>query len=216
MIMPILILLLFVSCAHNPFMKKRIVAEEKSITLSDEQKQFELMQMVRQELREELQVFFEKNNVTPVMASTTVEAPAKAEKIKDTVGRVEWVGIANEGIRVKARVDTGAQTSSLHAMNIKEEIIDGIVHVRFETYDDQDNKFILIRPLLHQRKVRSTTGKSERYVIREKIRIGEREHTINVNLHNRSKLKYRFLVGRNLLLGKYKVDVSQSYLKGRN
>jgi len=145
------------------------------------------------------------------------EKASRSAKQKIILGRIEWVRVGDANIPMQARVDTGAKTTSIHATNIKEEMINGVTHVRFDTYDDEGNIHTLLRPILSQQKVISTSGKTNRrYVIREKILIGGTIYDISVNLHNRGKLKYNFLIGRNLLIGRFIVDVSLSYVFGRS
>lgn len=136
---------------------------------------------------------------------------------KVVVGRVEWVTVKSNGMKVKARVDTGAQTSSMHAENIVEKEIDGKKYVQFESTDDVENKkHVFLKEIVKSQRVRSSNGSvSRRFVVKMTILLGTQEHTINVNLNDREDLQYNFLIGRNLLMGKYAVDVSQTRLLGK-
>jgi hypothetical protein len=55
---------------------------------------------------------------------------------------------------------------------------------------------------------------SRRYVIKEKVKMGNIEREVLINLNDRSKMVYKFLVGRNLLLGRFIVDVARSHVLG--
>ncbi len=137
----------------------------------------------------------------------------KFEKL--IVGRVEWIELDNPKVRFKARVDTGAQTNSMHAENIKEKQIQGESYVEFTTKDFSGNKHTLLKKVIKKSKVKGTSGISgNRYVIRLNVLFGDRSIETNVNLNDRSNLRHKFLVGRNLLIGDYIVDVSQSRVLG--
>src|SRR5690606_4220591 len=117
----------------------------------------------------------------------------------------------------RARVDTGAQTCSLHAESIIEKDKNGKKYVEFATLDDEGNKYVFLKEVVKETKVKSTSGKSEkRYVVRMSFSFGGKDVIANVNLNNRSSLKHNFLIGRNLLMGEYVVDVSQSRLMEDN
>lgn len=136
-------------------------------------------------------------------------------KERTFLGRVEWVKIKDPEFEIQARVDTGAKTSSIHAENIKELQINGEPYVQFETLDNEDKKHTIVRRVVARTKVTSTSGDStNRYVIRSAIKLGHKTHDVNINLNDRSKLNYRMLIGRNLLIGNYIVDVAESHLLG--
>lgn len=135
---------------------------------------------------------------------------------KTVVGRVEWVKTINPEAAFRARVDSGAQTNSMHAENIKEVSRDGKDYVEFTSVDDEGAKHRFLREVLKKVKVKSTSGHSEdRYVVKMDLVFGGKRVTTNVNLNDRESLKHNFLIGRNLLLGNYIVDVSQSRLLGK-
>lgn len=145
------------------------------------------------------------------------QAKAKTSAIgKIVLGRIEWVRIDSNKMDVKARVDSGAQTSSLHAKNITEKVIDGKKYVQFESLDHKGKSHVFIKEVVKRSRVRSSNGEvSKRYVVKFKLSLGKQQHRLNVNLNDRQDLEYNFLIGRNLLMGKYIVDVSQSRLLGR-
>jgi hypothetical protein len=73
----------------------------------------------------------------------------------------------------------------------------------------------LTRKVDTTQKVSNTAGfVSKRYVVREKIKMGKIEREILLNLNDRSRMDYKFLVGRNLLLGRFVVDVARSHVLG--
>ncbi len=191
----------------------------------------ELVQLIRSEIRQEVLADwrnnYEENLRQEILAEYLsnedvddktrgqIESQAKAAK-RPSLGRVEWVSLGADNIKMKARVDTGAKTTSIHAENIKEQLVNGEKYVRFTTVDEKGQKHTLLKPVVTQQRVRSTSGDvNERYVIQKNVRIGKREFKIAVNLNNREKLTHKFLIGRNLLIGNFNVDVSQTFMMGR-
>ena len=136
-------------------------------------------------------------------------------KEKVLIGRIEWVSMPELKIKHKARIDTGAKTTSMHAINIEEVEQRGELFVKFQTIDSEGKTVEVVRKVDTTQKVSNTAGLvSKRYVIKEKIKIGSIEREVNINLNDRTKMDYKFLVGRNLLLGRFIVDVARSHVLG--
>lgn len=136
-------------------------------------------------------------------------------KEKVLIGRIEWVSLPELKVKQKARIDTGAKTTSLHAVNIEEVEQRGELFVKFQTLDSDGKVVEIVRKVDTTQKVSNTAGfVSKRYVIKEKIKIGNVEREVLINLNDRSKMDYKFLVGRNLLLGRFIVDVARSHVLG--
>lgn len=143
--------------------------------------------------------------------------PAQAQLLKEKVliGRVEWVALPDLKIKHKARIDTGAKTTSMHAINIEEVQQRGELFVKFQTVDSEGKTVELVRKVDTTQRVSNTSGfVSRRYVIKEKIKIGAIEREVLINLNDRSKMEYKFLIGRNVLLGRFVVDVARSHVLG--
>lgn len=142
-------------------------------------------------------------------------AHAQLLKEKVLIGRIEWVSLPELKIKHKARIDTGAKTTSMHAVNIEEVEQRGELFVRFQTTDSDGKLFQIVRKVDTTQKVSNTAGFiSKRYVIKEKIRMGNIEREVLINLNDRSKMDYKFLIGRNVLLGRFIVDVARSHVLG--
>lgn len=174
-----------------------------------------LLDDIRNIVQEE--VASELKHLLPLSQSVIgVQRRAYSEALnKQVLGRLERVHFVGNGFSVRARVDTGAQTSSLHAINIEEKEIGGNQYVQFDTFDDDGNRYSLLKRVKREALVRSTSGDANRrFVIEMAVKIGAQTHHVQVNLSDRSELENRFLVGRNLLMGNYIVDVSQSRLFG--
>ena len=129
------------------------------------------------------------------------------------IGAVEWVNIEPGDLRLEARIDTGAETSSLHAENIRLIEKDGKRYVRFEIFDnDRENKIPLELRLKRSVLIKQPKGQSERrYVVRVRATLGNTRALIDVTLADRSNLRYPMLVGRNLLTDTAIVDVGRHH-----
>ncbi|HLT22145.1 MAG TPA: RimK/LysX family protein [Bacteriovoracaceae bacterium] len=142
-------------------------------------------------------------------------ASAQLLKEKILIGRVEWISLPELEIKHKSRIDTGAKTSSLHAVGIEEVQQGGALFVKFQSVDFEGKPKEFIRKVESmQRVVNPGGGTTKRYVIREKVKLGSIEKDISINLNDRTKMEYKFLVGRNLLLGRFVVDVARSHVLG--
>lgn len=145
----------------------------------------------------------------------SLSASAQLLKEKILIGRVEWITLPDLNIKHKSRIDTGAKTSSLHAQGIEEVQQGGELFVKFQSVDFEGKPKELIRKVESMQRVANPGGGStKRYVIREKVKLGPIEKEISINLNDRSKMEYKFLVGRNLLLGRFVVDVARSHVLG--
>lgn len=143
------------------------------------------------------------------------------------VGWREWIALPGLGVPgVKAKIDTGARTSALHATAIERFSYDGRERVRFWVHPLQDRPRLPLRPdvllpcaadVVDARVVTPSSGhKEHRLVIRTPIRLGGREADIEITLTDRADMRFRMLLGRQALtaLGLC-VDPSRSYLLGR-
>lgn len=146
-----------------------------------------------------------------------ISSPVYGQLLKEKVliGRVEWINLPDIKIKFKARIDSGAKTTSLHAINIEEVQQRGELFVKFQTLDAEGKVVELVRKVGTTQRVSNTSGfVTRRYVIKEKIKMGNIEREVLINLNDRSKMEYKFLVGRNVLLGRFIVDVARSHVLG--
>lgn len=120
---------------------------------------------------------------------------------------------------IKAKIDTGARTSSLHAFDVHEFERDGEAWVRFRVkpwQDSQDDAVVVECPVHDRRAVRSSSGHAqERLVVQLIIRLVDREVLAEVTLSNRDEMGFRMLIGREALRQGYVVDPARSFLGGR-
>lgn len=118
------------------------------------------------------------------------------------VGWQERVDLPLLGLtNLKAKIDTGARTSALHATDIVTFERDGVPWVRFHTRFDDDSKDTDVECPIHDRRdVRNTSGVPQsRIVIKTKFRIANRLWKIDLSLTERTEMKFRMIVGRTAL-----------------
>jgi len=132
----------------------------------------------------------------------------------------EWVALPDAGIGwVKAKLDTGARTSAIHAFDVVELEQDGRAVVRFSIHpwqrSEEDARTVEL-PLLDRRRIRSSSGhEEERLAVPMRIVLAGREITAEVTLTDRDEMGFRMLVGREALAQGYLVDSAVSYAGGR-
>lgn len=138
---------------------------------------------------------------------------------KIIIGKEEWCGLPELGLpAIKARIDSGAKTSSLHAFNIHTFEEDGKRYVHFDIHPIQDNRKIIqsCRGLVvDRRNVKSSSGEKEtRHVIKTPIILGEETWDIEVTLTNRDTMGYRMLIGREAMKERVLIDPEASFCLG--
>jgi len=139
---------------------------------------------------------------------------------KRTLGWREWVAFPELGIaRIKAKVDTGARSSTLHAFWTEPFERDGAPWIRFGVHPQQgDTGEVVVceAPVLDRRMVRDSGGHEEmRHVIKTTLSIGGESRRVEVTLTDRDTMKFRVLIGRTAMRGRYTVDPGKSFLTGR-
>jgi hypothetical protein len=135
------------------------------------------------------------------------------------IGWREWVGLPDLRVgAIKAKIDTGARTSALHAYHIEPFRRSGALWLRFELHTIQRSegtKVVCEARAIDERAVRNSGGGVERrYIIRTLLKLGEKSWPIELALANRDQMGFRMLLGRTALQGHALIEPGRSYLLG--
>lgn len=139
------------------------------------------------------------------------------KKKKLHIGWQEWACLPDLKIpAIKAKIDTGAKTSSLHAFDIKPILKNKKDYVKFSVHPLQRSNKVSIScccPIFDIRSVMSSSGHvEERFVIQSLICLGDEKWEIEITLSDRDPLRFRMLLGREALNSKVIIDPSKSLL----
>ncbi|WP_380053918.1 ATP-dependent zinc protease [Falsihalocynthiibacter sp. SS001] len=130
---------------------------------------------------------------------------SKSQKLKSpllVIGWIEYLNLPDLDIKaVKAKIDTGARTSALHATHIETFDKNGEDWVRFQTQHGKNAPLHQIEvPVYDRREIKNTSGvPKERIVIRTTLHLTDRSWPISVSLTDRSKMRFPMIVGRSAL-----------------
>jgi hypothetical protein len=136
---------------------------------------------------------------------------------KPVIGWREWVSLPGLGIEwVKAKVDTGARSSSLHAWEVEVDRVNEVVQFAVHPFQADDERTVLVAaPLVEERDVRSSNGDVERRpVILVHALVAGIEVPIELGLTNRDEMGFRMLLGRTAVRRRFLVDPGRSFRGG--
>ena len=137
-----------------------------------------------------------------------------------TLGWREWVSLPDLGLpHIKAKVDTGARTSAIHAFALNTYEQDGKERVEFRMHPNQkDVETVVVcdAAIVDKRVVTDSGGhKEERFVIETTLQIGGHEWPIEATLTARDDMLFRMLIGRTAMKGRAVVNPGRSYVVGK-
>ncbi|WP_027966872.1 ATP-dependent zinc protease [Halomonas halocynthiae] len=179
----------------------------------------ELSQQVRN-MRNDI-TLLAKNNKKQVIEKNQQSCPQAVDlgEGKTVLGRNEWIGLPTVGTYLEARIDTGANTSSLSARDITPFERDGENWVRFKLgLDDKDQATEAVRndwieaPVVRRVKIIQATGEASRPVIKLLMTLGTIRQHIEFTLTDRTHLEFPALLGRRFLLDIAIVDVARQHV----
>ncbi len=141
---------------------------------------------------------------------------AKKQKAKPVIGWREWVGLPDFGIaRLKAKIDTGARTSAVHAYRIRPFQRDGRAFVEFFLHPVQNRRQPEVAceaQVLDERWVTSSNGiREKRFIVKTRLTLAGKTWPIELSLTNRDDMGFRMLLGRQALHRRFVVDPGSSY-----
>lgn len=136
---------------------------------------------------------------------------------KQALGWREWLALPDFGIDyIKAKIDTGARTSALHAFYLEPFTRDDESWVRFGIHPRQGSLKEVVHceaRVIDQRTVTDSGGHKEtRFVILTTVKLGEQEVAVEMTLTDRENMRFRMLLGRTAMRGQFLVDPARSYV----
>jgi hypothetical protein len=142
---------------------------------------------------------------------------SKKPLTKPFIGWREWVSLPELGIeKIKAKVDTGARTSALHAFSLHPFIEDGIQKIQFNIHPSQHSTEPTIDCIAHvvdKRIVTDSGGhEEERFVIRTPVTIAGQTWSIEITLTEREGMLFRMLLGRSALRKRFIINPAKSFV----
>lgn len=151
--------------------------------------------------------------------SQVQEANSLAMTSLPVLGWREWVALPELNIeQVKAKIDTGARSSALHAFALEPYRKGGQRWVMFAIHPIQKHSDIIIEchaPIKDRRFVSDSGGhKQRRYVIESSLLLGQSLIRAELTLTNRDNMQFRMLLGRTAMNGRFVIDPSASYVQG--
>ncbi|SEN62698.1 ATP-dependent zinc protease family protein [Nitrosomonas marina] len=205
--------------------------ESELVTLFSELlKEKKLLESQQIQLENQISTAARKNNPPAPPTSTPRTAAKKPQNtskntsasqnkaVKDDItilGGLEYVYLDPPGINLSARIDTGAQTSSLNALDMVEFERDGKPYIKFNIIDPETKeKLELTRRIRGYTKIKKHKTESQRRpIVQLRVKLGNLDEQISFTLIDRSKFEQQVLIGRNFLRDLAVVDVSKEFTK---
>lgn len=159
----------------------------------------------------------EKIVTVPAPPPPTPAPKTAGEKHLPIIGAVEWVTVEPGNVRMEARIDTGAATTSLHVEDQQLVEKDGKRWVQFSLLDPATGEKVAFEQRLRRTATIKTgdNGKDKRYVVKLWISLGDARALVEVTLTDREHMDYPMLIGRNMLVDNMIVDVSRKHIATR-
>ena len=150
-------------------------------------------------------------HLTMLFVSILSAMPTEAQQ-KDIIGRVEKVRIFPGDLVLRAKIDTGARNSSLHATGLTKFEKNGETWVRFSVKNHLEEEATIERKVIRVAKLKQKGRDMERRpVIMLGICLGRQYREVEVNLVDRAEFNYPMLIGRSYMRGHLVVDPELKY-----
>lgn len=184
------------------------------------QRQLQQQSTLQQQQQQQLTLLAQKAQAVTVLAPAPlpdISASACADESKLLLGAAEWVWLKAIGKPLRARIDTGASTSSLSSANIETFERDGKDWVRFQLIEEGSPGIEIESRLLRTVKIRQASMEKgeRRYVVRLPLQLGEFIEEAEFTLADRANMRYPILLGREFLRDVAVVDVSKKYTQAK-
>ncbi|MCE9684225.1 ATP-dependent zinc protease family protein [Halomonas alkalisoli] len=191
-------------------------------------RQLEMMADVRNsnallhELRGNIQRLEQRGEEPVIVMAECNEAADAPLADKELVGRSEWIGLPDIGTYLRARIDSGANTSSLSAKEITRFERDGENWVRFKLGLNEDDVAVddvrdewIEAPVERRVRIMQAAGSESRPVVSLLMTLGSIREPVEFTLNDRTHLNYPVLLGRRFLMDIALIDVAATYLHPR-
>ncbi|MDN6320662.1 MAG: RimK/LysX family protein [Marinobacter sp.] len=175
---------------------------------------------VTQKVLDAIKTQVAKPSCPPIPAQKACPVPeikeGRADRLngKVVIGEVEDFYLAGPGLIYKARIDSGAETSSIDARNVTRFERDGSNWVRFDVPVPDSEEFTTLEKEISRRVkvIQASTNEAERRVVVElQFTIGDHQQVAEFTLADRSNLTYQVLIGRNVLRDVMLIDVGKEH-----
>jgi hypothetical protein len=148
------------------------------------------------------------------------KARSSAKAAPAVIGWREWAALPDLSVaRIKAKIDTGAKTSALHAVRIRAFERSGAVFVRFVVRPTQRRsrpEIECVARVVDRRRIRSSNGQAEsRYIVETTLALDAIAYPIELSLSDREQMGFRLLLGRDALKKRFLIDPARSFELGR-
>ncbi|MGI9388377.1 MAG: ATP-dependent zinc protease family protein [Methyloligellaceae bacterium] len=135
----------------------------------------------------------------------------------DVIGFIETVRITAAKLDVNAKIDSGARTSSIDARRIEPFMRDGAQWVRFTLHGDADQSRRMEHPVRRVARIKRVGAASQkRYVVMLGLCVGSFYRVSEVNLTDRSRMRYRMILGRHYMMERFLIDPAALFLTEPN
>lgn len=180
------------------------------------QRQLQQQNIFQQQQQKQLSVLAQKADAATILAPAAlpeISPNTCTDESKLLLGAAEWVWLKAAGKPLRARIDTGASTSSLSSANIETFERDGKNWVRFQLIEEGSPSIEIESRLLRTVKIRQASMEKgeRRYVVRLPLQLGEFIEEAEFTLADRANMRYPILLGREFLRDVAVVDVSKKY-----